>query len=118
MRGRERAYCDLFHDTPAGDPKRISEKPRVDFADAYSRPEALKPTFNWYRAMASDAQHNAEPLRVSAPLLYARGDLDKRPIEPYVEGLKAACGTHVASRIIASIGELIPIEAPEALSIC
>lgn len=114
VRGRERAYFDFFHDTLAGDPKRISEKLRADFADAYSRPEALKAGFDWYRAMAKDFQHNAEPSRISAPLLYARGDADKRPIEPYVEGLKTAGGVDVESRVIAGSGELIPVEAPEA----
>lgn len=112
--GHERAYFDFFHNALAADPKRIPEKLRADFAQAYSRPEALKAGFDWYRAMPRDAKHNAECSRFSTPLLYVRGDADKQAIEPYVEGLKAAGATQVESHVIAGSGELLPIEAPGA----
>ncbi|TGT75580.1 alpha/beta hydrolase [bacterium M00.F.Ca.ET.159.01.1.1] len=109
---RERAYFDFFHDVLAAVPKRISQALRDRFAVAYSRPDSLKAGFDWYRAMAADARHNAKPARIEKPLLYARGDADKRPIEPYVDGLKAAGAANVDSRIIEGSGELLPIEAP------
>ncbi|TIQ36293.1 MAG: alpha/beta hydrolase [Mesorhizobium sp.] len=110
--GRERAYFDFFHDVLAGEARRIPEALRADFANAYSRPEALKSGFDWYRAMTADACRNAKPTGIEKPLLYMRGDADKRPIEPYLEGLKAAGVSNVHSRIIEGSGELLPIEAP------
>jgi hypothetical protein len=35
-----------------------------------------------------------------------------RPIEPYVEGLKAAGVESLESAVVADSGELLPIEAP------
>jgi pimeloyl-ACP methyl ester carboxylesterase len=114
VRGHERAYFDFFHDFLAGEPKRISEAMRAAFAQAYARPEALKAGFDWYRAMAKDAEHNTDPTDISTPLVYVRGDADKRAIEPYVEGLKAVGVANIDSHIIADSGELLPLEAPEA----
>lgn len=112
--GHERVYFDFFHDALAGDRKRIPDALRAVFSRAYARPEALKTGFEWYRAMTNDARRNAEQVAVQTPLLYVRGDADKRSIEPYVEGLRAAGVAHVDSRIIAGSGELLPIEAPNA----
>jgi pimeloyl-ACP methyl ester carboxylesterase len=112
--GRERGYFDFFHDALAGDPKRIPEQLRTDFANAYRRPEALQTGFDWYRAMASDAKQNTEPSAILTPLFYVRGDADKQAIEPYVEGLEGAGAAYVESHVIADCGELLPIEAPEA----
>lgn len=114
VRGHERAYFDFFHDVLSGDPKRISGDLREQFARAYARPEALKAGFDWYRAMARDAERNGVRRRVTTPLLYVRGDADRRPIEPYVEGLKAAGVERVESRVVPDCGELLPIEAPAA----
>jgi pimeloyl-ACP methyl ester carboxylesterase len=114
VHGRERAYFDFFHNILAGDPKKISEPLRETFADAYRRPEALKAGFDWYRAMAQDAKHNATPKRITTPILYVRGDADKRPIEPYLEGLKRAGAANLASHVMPNTGELAPVEASEA----
>jgi pimeloyl-ACP methyl ester carboxylesterase len=114
VRGHERAYFDFFHDLLSGDPKRISGELREQFARAYARPEALKAGFDWYRAMAKDVERNSVRKRIATPLLYVRGDVDQRPIEPYVEGLKAAGVEAIESRVIPNSGELLPIEAPAA----
>jgi pimeloyl-ACP methyl ester carboxylesterase len=84
---------------------------RDEFARAYTRPEALKAGFDWYRAMAADAAHNAEYKRISTPLLYMRGDADRRSINPYVDGLRTAGAENLESRVVAGSGELLPIEA-------
>ena len=112
VQGREREYFDFFHDFLAREPKRISESLRSTFARAYARPEALKAGFDWYRAMSDDAKRNAQPKRVPTPLLYVRGDADRRPIEPYVEGLRAAGVEKLQSRVVEDSGELLPVEAP------
>jgi pimeloyl-ACP methyl ester carboxylesterase len=114
VRGHEPAYFDFFHNFLAADPRRIPEAKRAAFAHAYAHPEALKTGFDWYRAMAKDAEHNAEPADISTPLLYARGDADGRSIEPYIQGLNAAGATNIDSHVIVDSGELLPLEAPEA----
>ena len=114
--GHERVYFDFFHNVLTRQPQRISDSLRTAFARAYARPEALKAGFDWYRAMAADAKHNAERARITTPLLYARGDADKRAIEPYLEGLRGAGVEALESRVIADCGELAPIEQPRAFS--
>jgi len=112
--GHQGAYFDFFHNALAGDPARIPQALRARFAQAYARPEALKTGFDWYRAMARDAEHNARPAHLTTPLLYVRGDADKRPIAPYVEGLRRAGALKIDSHVISGSGELLPIEASGA----
>jgi pimeloyl-ACP methyl ester carboxylesterase len=114
VRGHERTYFDFFTDFLSGDPKRTSEALREQFVRAYSRPKALKAGFDWYRAMPKDAERNATAGSISTPLLYVRGDADKRPIKPYVEGLEAAGAENLQSLVVEDSGELLPIEAPQA----
>src|ERR1044071_5777822 len=63
-----------------------------------SRPEGVKAGCDWTRATPKDAEPNATVGSFSTPLLYVRGDADKRPIEPYVEGLRAAGAEKLARR--------------------
>jgi pimeloyl-ACP methyl ester carboxylesterase len=114
VRGHERVYFDFFTDFLSGDPDRIPEALRVQFVRAYRRPEALKAGFDWYRAMAKDAERNATAISITTPLLYVRGDADKRPIGPYLQGLEAAGAENLESRVVKDSGELLPIEAPQA----
>jgi len=114
VRAHERVYFDFFHNVLTRKPERIPEALRDAFARAYARPEALKAGFDWYRALTADAKHNAERTRITTPLLYARGDGDGRPIEPYLEGLKDAGAEALESRVITDCGELAPIEQPNA----
>ena len=64
---RERAYFDFFTDFLSGDPARISEDMRRAFAAAYTRPEALRTGFGWYRSFAEDVRHNAAAASASTP---------------------------------------------------
>ena len=114
VHGHERAYFDFFTDFLSGDPKRIPDGLRAQFARAYARPEALEAGFDWYRAMPDDAEHNAAATPIATPILYVRGDADQRPIDPYVAGLRSAGAERLASRVVPDSGELLPIEAPDA----
>lgn len=116
VQGRERAYFDFFHDALASDPARIPDRLREAFAQAYARPQALKAGFDWYRAMARDAKHNANPKPIATPLLLVRGDADGRSADDYVPGLKAAGVAKLATRTVAGTGELLPVECPAAFS--
>jgi pimeloyl-ACP methyl ester carboxylesterase len=114
VQGRQSSYFDFFHDFLSGDPKRIGQELRDQFAAAYERPEALKAGFDWYRAMEADAKRNAIRSEITTPILYVRGDADKRSVEPYVASLRAAGAKHVESRVIPDCGELVPIEQSQA----
>ena len=113
--GRERPYFDFFLDFLNARPQSISESMRKEFVAAYSSPQALKTGFDWYRAMPNDAKHNCVPRLIETPILYLRGGADPRPIAPYIEGIRAAGAEHVTGRIIEGSGELMSLEAPEAL---
>jgi pimeloyl-ACP methyl ester carboxylesterase len=113
VQGHQREYFDFFHDVLARDPKRISPALRDEFARAYTRPESLQTGFDWYRALESDAKHNAARQTIATPLLYLRGDADPRSIDDYVAGLKAAGVQHLQSAVVADSGELSMLEAPE-----
>lgn len=113
--GHERAYFDFFLDMLSGDREKISDEMRAAFVRSYSNPLSLKAGFDWYRSMPQDAKVNSEPKKIDTPILYVRGDADPRPIEPYLEGLKAAGAIHVKGKVIADCGEIISLEQPAAL---
>jgi pimeloyl-ACP methyl ester carboxylesterase len=110
--GRERAYFDFFFDLLAGEKTALSDDIRAAFTRAYERPQALSTGFDWYRSFEKDAKRNAEPKTIEVPILYLRGDADRRKIEDYVEGLRAAGARNVRSHVIADCGEYVPLEAP------
>ena len=96
--GRERAYFDFFFDF-LGNPRcPLSGEMRERFTRAYARPEALKAGFDWYRAFVADAERNAVPAPIAAPLLYFRGDADGRGPEPYVAGLRISSARRLRER--------------------
>jgi pimeloyl-ACP methyl ester carboxylesterase len=113
VQGHQREYFDFFTDVLARDPKRISSTLRDQFARGYNRPESLQAGFDWYRALESDAKHNAVRQAITTPLLYLRGDADPRPIDDYVAGFEAAGVTNLQSGVVANSGELVMLEAPE-----
>ena len=113
--GRERAYFDFFLDFLAGDKRKIDESLRQELVEAYLPPLALKNGFDWYRAMPRDAARNAEPAVIDTPILYLRGDADHRSIQPYLDGLAKAGAKRVTGKVIAGSGEILSVEAPQAL---
>jgi pimeloyl-ACP methyl ester carboxylesterase len=117
VQGRERKYFDFFYDALAADPKKLSGENRAAYARGYSRSEALKAGFDWYRAMAKDAEHNSRPASFAVPMLYLRGDggAATSGMEDYVEGLRQAGVSDLATAILPHCGEYAPEEAPQAL---
>jgi pimeloyl-ACP methyl ester carboxylesterase len=114
VQGRQRAYFDYFFDALAGDPQAVTEDCRARFAEAFARPQALKAGFDWYRALAADAAHNAQPASIETPVLYLRGDADGGSPADYLPGLRQAGVRHLTGAALAGSGEFAPLEAPQA----
>lgn len=112
--GHQRAYFDFFFDLLAGRADAVTNEMRDTFSAAYSRPEALKAGFEWYRAFNEDAKVNEVPARTDIPILYIRGDADFGSIDDYLEGLRLSGAKNLQGQVIANCGEFLPIEAPEA----
>lgn len=117
VQGRERKYFDFFYDAMAADPKKLSSEDRAAYARGYSRSEALKAGFDWYRAMAKDAVHNGQPASFSVPMLYLRGDggAAASGLEDYVQGLRQAGVSDLTTGTLRHCGEYAPEEAPREL---
>jgi pimeloyl-ACP methyl ester carboxylesterase len=115
--GRERTYFDFFYDIMAADPKHLSEAARAAYAAGYQRPEALKAGFDWYRAMAKDAERNARPTSIETPILYLRGDAGpaSTTLDDYAAGLRQAGVRHLETGVLPASGEYAPEEAPDEL---
>jgi pimeloyl-ACP methyl ester carboxylesterase len=115
--GRERAYFDFFYDIMAADPKNLSDGARAAYVAGYKGPEALKAGFDWYRAMAKDAEHNARRTDIRTPILYLRGDAGpaSTTLEDYAEGLRQAGVRHLEMGTLHACGEYAPEEAPKEL---
>jgi len=114
VQARQRPYFDYFINALAGNTKAVTEHCRARFAEAYARPEALKAGFDWYRALAADAKHNARPKTIETPLLYLRGDADGRSPDDYLPGLRKAGVRHLSAAVLAGSGEFAPLETPQA----
>jgi len=114
VQGRQRPYFDYFSDLLAGHASAVTDAYRERFAAAYARPEALKAGFDWYRALAADAKHNARPKAIETPLLYLRGDADGRSPDDYLPGLRRAGVRELTAAVLADCGEFAPLEAPRA----
>jgi pimeloyl-ACP methyl ester carboxylesterase len=111
--GHQRAYFDFFFDFLGSKTHPLSNELRDRFSEAYARPEALKAGFNWYRAFQADATRNADRKEIDTPILYFRGDADRRTPDEYVEGLRRAGAQDVRPVTVAGTAEFTPIEAPE-----
>lgn len=112
--GHPRRYFDFFYDIMAGDKTALTEEARNEYARAYGRPEALSAGFDWYRAMAKDAEHNARHQHIDLPMLYVRGDADGRKPDDYVPALREKGAVHIEGKVIPG-GEYVAEEAPEQL---
>ena len=113
--GNERAYFDYFFDAIAASPEAIGAQARDAHAAAYSRYDALKTGFDWYRAFADDERDNqsVRGREIATPVLYLRGD--KEPggmLEAYVDGLRASGLQDVKGQQIRDSGHFAPEEQP------
>lgn len=115
--GRERIYFDFFYDIMAADPSHLGDAARAAYAAGYGRPEALKAGFDWYRAMAKDAEHNAPPTSIGTPMLYLRGDAGpaSTALEDYADGLRRAGVENLKTGTLHGCGEYAPEEAADEL---
>ena len=112
--GRQRAYFDFFLDLLAGRREAITEKHRAAFALAYERSEALRAGFDWYRAMAADAERNCQTKEIRTPMLYLRGDADGGSPDEYVRALQEKGAKHLRGAALRGSGECAPLETPAA----
>jgi pimeloyl-ACP methyl ester carboxylesterase len=118
VRGRERTYFDFFFDTVSVDADRITPQARADYAEAYSRPEALTAGFDWYRAFAADAEHNraeAAQRPVKTPLLYLHSGYQGGDAAVYADALADTGCASVRSDTLTGHGHFLPEEAPAEL---
>ncbi|HEV7689215.1 MAG TPA: alpha/beta hydrolase [Hyphomonadaceae bacterium] len=115
--GHEREYFDFFHNILSGNPAKITDGMRDEFARAYSRPEALKAGFDWYRAFAADAKHNARHKKITTPIRYMRGDADiaGNKLEQYEAGFRKVGVENLKTGILRNSGEYVSVEAPQEL---
>lgn len=109
-------YFDFFYGAIAAHPERIGPAARAIYAQAYSRPEALKTGFDWYRAFDQDAKTNSETVAVDLPVLVLRGDHDPGALDDYVEGLRRSGLRDLRGRTVADSGHFLPEENPQALA--
>jgi len=114
--GHQRAYFDFFTEVLVGNKPAVTERHRSAFARAYERPEALAAGFDWYRALAADAERNRQRKDIDVPLLYLRGDADGGSPDKYLPALKDAGAKRVTGGVLPRSGEVAPLEAPEALT--
>lgn len=113
--GREGLYFDFFFNFLAGSAG-VSEDLRDRFTHAYTRPEALKTGFDWYRTFTQDAKDNAavKDKTVDIPVLYLRGDAEKVKIDEYLKGFRDNGLRNIEGQIIPNSGHFSPSENPEA----
>jgi pimeloyl-ACP methyl ester carboxylesterase len=112
---RERAYFDFFFDFLSGTKDALTNQVRDELTNAYKGGERLRTGFDWYRAMPKDAEHNGRYQAIDTPLLYIRGDADRRPIDPYLAGFRKAGVSDLQAKTINGAGEFLAHEAPDAL---
>ncbi|WP_326938144.1 alpha/beta fold hydrolase [Amycolatopsis cynarae] len=113
LRGHEAEYIDFFlasgthgRGVPAGI--------RDAFADAYSRPEALRCAFSYYRALPACARQIADAVagrHLTVPTLV----IGSHPVGAALERQLRPITDHLDGRIIDDCGHIIPLDRPEAL---
>ena len=116
--GREAAYFDYFYDRISAEPGGVDRRARETYVRAYSRPEALRTGFEWYRAFPQDEKDNlgAKGRPVRTPVLYLRGENDPGlDLDRYVNGLHQGGLQDVRGQVIANSGHFAADEQPAAV---
>jgi pimeloyl-ACP methyl ester carboxylesterase len=113
--GRQAVYFDYFYDRLSARPGGVSARARETYVRAYSRPEALRTGFEWYRAFPQDEKDNrrahADPVQI--PVLYLRGENDPGlDLDRYVDGLRRAGLHDVRGRVVSNSGHFAMDEQP------
>lgn len=117
VRAHQHSYFDYFFDTLAVDSTRIDSEARAAYAAAYASDSSLTAGFDFYRAFASDVEHNlAEGVKdTDTPVLYIRGAGSHGELDSYTNGLRAAGVKQLTAMAIPDSGHFIPDEQPSAL---
>ncbi|MDF2592583.1 MAG: alpha/beta hydrolase [Clostridia bacterium] len=113
--GNEILYFSYFYDVMAGKDKKMSIAHRKSYAEAYTRPEALKAGFDFYRCFAMDEKDNMESKNdiVSMPILYLRGEDEHVNIETYMKGFRESGLKNIEAKIIENCGHYSADEQPK-----
>ena len=117
VEGHQAAYFDFFFDTIAASREAVPPQARQAHVAAYSRYEALKTGFDWYRAFPQDEHDNvADQSPVPLPVLYVRGDREPGGnLDAYVDGLRNSGLRNVRGHVIPHSGHFAPEEQPAAV---
>jgi pimeloyl-ACP methyl ester carboxylesterase len=116
--GNELAYFSYFYNILAGKGQKMSEDYRKSYAEAYSRPEALKAGFDFYRSFESDERENIQSrgIDVRTPVLYLRGGDEYIDISKYIKGFKENNIKNITPIIIENCGHFSAEEQPEKVA--
>lgn len=105
-----RSCFDYSYDVLAATRQGVPASSREAYVRAYSRPEALRTGFNWYRAFEQDERDNANMRTVQTPVLYLRGQEEQGALARYVRGLRSVGLGNVSGKLIAKSGHFTPDE--------
>lgn len=116
--GNEISYFSYFYDVMAGTGKKMSSAHRKSYAEAYTRPEALKAGLDFYRAFSIDEKDNMESKNdiVSVPILYLRGEDEHVNIQAYMNGFRENGLKNIDAKIIENCGHYSADEQPEKVA--
>jgi pimeloyl-ACP methyl ester carboxylesterase len=113
--GREVEYLGYFYNLLSAHVDLPSPESRAEQIAAYESDNALAAGFDWYRAFASDTEHNHEVSAgppIQTPLLYLRGENERGgALQLYVEGLRQAGVINVRGDLIPGSGHFPQEEA-------
>lgn len=119
IRGHEAEYFAYFFDTIAAHQGAVGPESRRIYTEAYSRPDALRTGFDWYRGFRQDQEDNSRVRdhQVRTPVLYLRGEAERGiELERYVSGLRENGLTAVEGATIPGSGHFAPDEQPEEVA--
>ncbi|SHE37462.1 Pimeloyl-ACP methyl ester carboxylesterase [Seinonella peptonophila] len=116
--GNELSYFSYFYDVLAGKGKTVSDILRKLYAEAYTRPNALKAGFDFYRSFPMDEKDNiaSKENMVSMPILYLRGEDEHIDIEAYIKGFKENGLKNISTKTIENCGHFSAEEQPEKVA--
>ncbi|MGF6604215.1 pimeloyl-ACP methyl ester carboxylesterase [Paraburkholderia sp. GAS448] len=113
VQGREDIYFGHQFASKAGSPNAIPDYAVEVYVDAVTNSEALRASFEYYRAIDVNMERNKERVKARLPMpILAVGA--SRALGEYVEHTARLIADNVAGLVIADCGHFIPEEAPGA----
>lgn len=113
--GKQAIYFRYFYDRISAKPGAIDKRAQRIYVEAYSPPQALHTSFEWYRAFPQDEKDNLhlKDQETTTPVLYLRGEKDPGlELERYVRGLREAGVRDVRGQTIPRSGHFVLDEQP------